>query len=474
MNINNLSIKDAILGITTRRFTSEELIGEHFKIIEEKNSEINALLAVNKESALRQAREIDQQIKDGKDAGVLCGVPVTIKDNILIEGAVCTAGSKLLKNYVAAYDATVIKKLKNAGAIIVGKANMDEFAMGSSNETSAFGAVKNPRDKDRVAGGSSGGSAASVAAGMAMGSLGSDTGGSIRLPAGFCGIVGMKPTYGRVSRFGLISMASSLDQIGPFGKTTADAEAIYEIIKGEDIYDSTSRNMRDNRIEIDNPSAITIGIPQEFFSSEGMDVETETAINEVMRDFRRAGIKIKEISLPYSKYALSVYYIIMFAEVSTNLARFDGIRYARGENNSDNLLDIYMSTRGDGFGEEVKRRILLGTFVLSSGHYDAYYAKAQKVRRLIQEDFLRAFNDVDLIMSPISPTLPFKFGEKTSDPIQMYLSDIFTMPVNLAGLPAISIPVKGRENKLPVGFQLISKHWHDASLFQMGKFYEQL
>jgi len=474
MNIKDLNIKEVVKGIGAHNFTTEELIKEHLSIIDEKNPEINALISINKEDALHKAQEIDKKIKNGENIGSLCGVPITIKDNILIEGKTCTAGSNLLKNYIAAYDATVIKKLQNAGAIIIGKANMDEFAMGSSSETSAFGVVKNPRDETRVAGGSSGGSAASVAAGMAMGSLGSDTGGSIRLPAGFCGVVGMKPTYGRVSRFGLIAMASSLDQIGPFGKTVSDAEEIYAVIKGADTYDATSIDMQDSHIAIDNPSSLTIGIPKEFFSGEGIDKETGQAIDEVISDFRSANIKIKEISLPHSKYSLSVYYIIMFAEVSTNLARLDGVRYSRAADNSDDLFEIYMNTRGEGFGEEVKKRIILGTFVLSAGYYDAYYTKAQKVRRLIQEDFIRAFNDVDLIISPVSPTLPFKFGEKTNDPIQMYLSDIFTMPVNLAGLPAISIPVKGRENKLPVGFQLIGKHWHDNSLFQLGKFYEQI
>ena len=474
MNKQDLSISKIVSGITTGEFTAEEITTEYLAEAEKKNPEINALTFIDKEGALATAKEIDTKIKNRESSGALCGVPIAIKDNILIEGQVCSAGSKLLKNYIASYDATVIQKLKNAGAVLIGKANMDEFAMGSSNETSAFGSVKNPRDTERVPGGSSGGSAATVAANMAVGALGSDTGGSIRLPAGFCGVVGMKPTYGRVSRFGLMAMASSLDQIGPVSKTVTDAEKIYSVIKGLDARDQTSRDMPESQIAVNNPSSITVGIPKEFFSGKGTDKDTEEAISEAMRDIQSAGIKIKEVSLPNSKYALSTYYIIMFAEVSTNMAKFDGIRYARKASEDDTLLDIYMNTRGDGFGDEVKRRIILGTFVLSAGYYDAYYTKAQKVRRLIQDDFIRAFREVDVIMSPVSPTLPFKFGEKTNDPIQMYLSDIFTMPVNLAGLPAISIPVKNRKNKLPVGFQLIGKHWHDSDLFEIGKFYEGL
>ena len=473
MDKKTLNIKSARDGIIAGHFTAEELAMEYLAEAEAKNPEINAYISINREKAIAAAKKIDKEIKEGGEAGSLCGVPLAIKDNILIEGGICTAGSKLLKDYTAAYDATVIKKLKNAGAVIIGKTNLDEFAMGSSNENSAFGSVKNPIDIERVPGGSSGGSAAAVAAGMALGALGSDTGGSIRLPAGFCGVVGMKPTYGRVSRFGVMAMASSLDQIGPFGKSVADAESIYAVIKGEDKMDATSKDAAESQIAIENPGSITIGIPKELFAKEGMDKETVEAMEETINFFRSSGMKIKEVSLPHSKYALSVYYIIMFAEVSTNLAKFDGIRYSRAKDATDSLLEIYTKTRGEGFGEEVKRRVLLGTFVLSAGYYDAYYAKAQKVKQLIREDFTKAFAEVDVLLSPVSPTVPFKLGEKTDDPIKMYLSDILTIPVNLAGLPAISIPARGREGKLPVGFQLIGKRWHDSDLFGFGKFYER-
>ena len=472
MDKKTLNIKSVRDGIIAERFTAEELTMEYLAEAEAKNPEINAYISIDREKAIATAKKIDKEIKDGSEAGPLCGVPLAIKDNILIEGGICTAGSKLLKDYTASYDATVIKKLKDAGAIIIGKTNLDEFAMGSSNENSAFGSVKNPVDTERVPGGSSGGSAATVAAGMALGALGSDTGGSIRLPAGFCGVVGMKPTYGRVSRFGLMAMASSLDQIGSFGKTVADTEAIYMVIKGADKMDATSKNVAESKLATENPGSITIGIPKEFFAKEGMDKETAETMEETINFFRSSGMKIKEVSLPHSKYALSVYYIIMFAEVSTNLAKFDGIRYSRTRDMADSLLEIYTKTRGEGFGEEVKRRILLGTFVLSAGYYDAYYSKAQKVRRLIQNDFTKAFTEVDVLLSPVSPVVPFKLGEKVNDPIKMYLSDILTIPVNLAGLPAISIPAKEREGRLPVGFQLIGKRWHDSDLFGLGRFYE--
>ena len=472
MDKKTLNIKSARDGIIAGHFTAEELAMEYLAEAEAKNPEINAYISINREKAIAAAKKIDKEIKEGGEAGSLCGVPLAIKDNILIEGGICTAGSKLLKDYTAAYDATVIKKLKNAGAVIIGKTNLDEFAMGSSNENSAFGSVKNPIDIERVPGGSSGGSAAAVAAGMALGALGSDTGGSIRLPAGFCGVVGMKPTYGRVSRFGVMAMASSLDQIGPFGKSVADAESIYAVIKGEDKMDATSKDAAESQIAIENPGSITIGIPKELFAKEGMDKETVEAMEETINFFRSSGMKIKEVSLPHSKYALSVYYIIMFAEVSTNLAKFDGIRYSRAKDATDSLLEIYTKTRGEGFGEEVKRRVLLGTFVLSAGYYDAYYAKAQKVKQLIQEDFTKAFAEVDVLLSPISTTVPFKLGEKANDPIKMYLSDILTIPVSLAGLPAISIPTRRREGELPVGFQLIGKRWHDSDLFGLGRFYE--
>lgn len=469
-NIKNLNISDLRNGLLEGDFSSEEITKEYLNSISESNDGINALLETFTKSALEDARLVDKKIKNGDDLGPLAGVPIAFKDNMLIEGKICSSASKILSNYTAAYDATVTQKIKTADGVIIGRANMDEFAMGSSTENSAYGPVRNPWDYDRVAGGSSGGSAATVAANMSLVSLGSDTGGSIRLPAAFCGVVGMKPTYGRVSRFGLTAMASSLDQIGPFAKTVEDAEIVYNAIKGKDRYDATSSDRPESSLDFSN---ITIGLPKEYFV-EGLDKETEGAVYSVIDDLKSKGIKFKEITLPHSKYALSTYYIVMFAEVATNLARFDGIRYSRNITDAKNLLDLYLKNRGEGFGEETKRRVLMGTFVLSSGYYDAYYTKAQKVRALIKKDFDDVFRDVDLILAPTSPTLPFKFGDRVDDPMAMYLSDILTIPVNLAGLPAISIPVKGRIDKLPVGFQLIGKPWHDSDLFEMGKFYEKM
>jgi aspartyl-tRNA(Asn)/glutamyl-tRNA(Gln) amidotransferase subunit A len=414
---------------------------------------------------------VDSALAKKNDLGNLAGVPLAIKDNILIKGQPATAASKILENYQSAYDATVIKKLKSAESVILGKTNLDEFAMGSSTENSAFQKTRNPADLERVPGGSSGGSAAAVAADMAIAALGSDTGGSIRQPASFCGVVGLKPTYGAVSRSGLIAMASSLDQIGPITKTVEDAEILFEVIKGNDDLDSTSVDLnkfRDSRSKIKDSRDLTIGLPKEYFI-EGLEKETAKAIDSVIEKLKNLGFKFKKISLPHTKYALSCYYIIMPAEASTNLARYDGIRYSRinniGINQRDNqhksaLENIYFDQRSGGFGKEVKRRIILGTFVLSSGYYDAYYLKAQKVRTLIKKDFDEAFKEVDVILTPVSPTPAFKIGEKTENPLEMYLSDIFTIPVNLAGLPAISIPVKENVG-LPIGFQLNGKHFRE-------------
>ena len=471
--IKNLSIEETKSGLFAREITAKEIAETYIAEARKGNEEINAFITITEEAAIEAAERIDRKIESKEELGALAGTTFAIKDNLLFEGERCTAGSKILSDYVASYDATVIKKLKEADAIIVGKANLDEFAMGSSTENSAFGTVKNPADKERVPGGSSGGSAASVAAKMSLSALGTDTGGSIRLPAGFCGAVGMKPTYGRVSRFGAIAMASSLDQIGPFARTVREAEKVYDVIKGADHHDSTSIDVGESQLPIGTPSAITIGLPNEFFVKGSMDQETGKALDETIAYYSKLGFKIKEVNLPYSKYALPSYYIVMFAEVSTNLARYDGIRYSRGSDNTDDLLSIYLETRGKGFGAEVKRRALLGAFVLSAGYYDAYYAKAQKVRQLIKQDFINAFNEADVILAPASPTLPFKIGEKSEDPVAMYMSDIFTVPVNLAGIPAMTIPVKGREGKLPVGFQLMGKHWHEGDLFELGRAYEE-
>ncbi len=472
--IKNLSISETRNSLESHAVTAKELTEAYIAEAKKENGKINAFITITEEGALEAAARIDRKIENNEELGALAGTTFAIKDNLLVEGERCTAGSKILSDYVASYDATVIKKLKEADAIFVGKANLDEFAMGSSTENSAFGTVKNPLDTERVPGGSSGGSGASVAAKMSLSALGTDTGGSIRLPAAFCGTVGMKPTYGRVSRFGAIAMASSLDQIGPFARTVREAEQVYNVIKGLDIHDSTSRDLPESQMPIGDPSSITIGLPNEFFVKGALDEETGKALEETIDHYSKLGFKMKEINLPHSKYALPCYYIVMFAEVSTNLARYDGIRYSRGSDNTDDLLSVYIETRGKGFGAEVKRRALLGAFVLSAGYYDAYYTKAQKVRQLIRQDFTNAFNEVDVILAPASPTLPFKIGEKSDDPVAMYMSDIFTVPVNLAGIPAMTIPVKGREGKLPVGFQLMGKHWHDTDLFQLGKCYENM
>ena len=487
--LNNLTIKKFAEGLRNKEFSAFEITKEFFDHIEKKDKDIDAYLRLLKDSALEQAGKVDVDFAKGKELNILAGAPLAIKDNILIEGELCTAASKILENYKAPYNATVIKKLKEAGVIFLGKTNMDEFAMGSSTENSAFKTTKNPHDLKRVPGGSSGGSAAAVTADMCVAALGSDTGGSVRQPASFCGVVGLKPTYGAVSRYGLMAMASSLDQIGPLAKTVEDAEILFNAIKGKDPKDSTSVESKFpiSNFQFSNLEKLTIGLPKEYFVG-GMDKETELKIQEVIKSLKSLKIEFKEISLPHTKYALSCYYIIMPAEVSANLSRFDGIRYSRTKNKkaeTQNLKDIYFKTRGEGFGDEVKRRIILGTFVLSSGYYDAYYAKAQKVRKLIKEDFEKAFNlsadGVDLILTPVSPTQAFKIGEKINNPLEMYLSDIFTIPLNLAGLPGMSIPIKNLKSQtsnlkseLPVGFQLITKPFHENNIFEVGKFYERI
>lgn len=493
MDLNSLTIKKFHEGLINKDFSVFEITKAFFDYIEKKDAEINAYLRLTKDLALSQAKAVDADSAGKKELPILAGAPLAIKDNILIEGEQATAASKILANYRASYDATVIRKLKEAGAIFLGKTNMDEFAMGSSTENSAFKLTKNPYDLERVPGGSSGGSAAAVAADMAVAALGSDTGGSIRQPASFCGVVGLKPTYGAVSRYGLMAMASSLDQIGLITKTVEDAEILFEAIRGKDNFDATSV---DYQLPITNNQLqdfrkLTIGLPKEYFI-EGLDKGIGKAMDEAIEKFKKLGFKFKEISLPHTKYALSCYYIIMPAEVSANLARFDGIRYSRNyaeqtrniaeRSRKSALEEVYFRQRGGGFGDEVKRRIILGTFVLSSGYYDAYYAKAQKVRSLIKKDFDDAFKEVDVILTPVSPTAAFKIGEKTGDPLKMYLSDIFTIPVNLAGLPALSMPVenfsiktsKQKNNELPVGFQLIGKHFHEADILGIGKEYEKM
>lgn len=465
MGLNKLTIKSASESLRKGDFSSVELTQAVLENVKKIDGEIGAYLSVFENQAIKQAKEADKKIAEG-DADCLAGIPLAIKDNILIKGEKCTAGSKILENYEAVYDATVIEKLKHQNAVFVGKTNMDEFAMGSSTENSAFKKTKNPNDLERVPGGSSGGSASAVAADMCLGSLGSDTGGSIRQPAAFCGAVGFKPTYGAVSRYGLMSMASSLDQIGPFAKTVEDAEIIFDAICGKDKMDSTSVDYEKLKLPTKKISEMTIGVPKEYFD-EGLDGRVAENVMQAIKKIESAGAKIKEINLPHSKYAIAVYYLIMPSEVSSNLARYDGIKYGFSKQEGD-LIDVYNNSRGEGFGAEARRRIMLGTYALSAGYYDAYYLKAQKVRTKIKEDFENAFKEVDLIMGPVAPTLPFRFGEKTADPLSMYLEDIYTVPVNLAGLPAMSVPC-GKIDGLPVGLQIIGNYFDEATIFEAGK-----
>ncbi len=480
MNFEELTIKKVRDGLTKKTFSAAEVAGEYLERIKEKDGDIGAYLSVFDERALKTAADVDERRVAGEKLPPLAGVPVALKDNLLVAGTRATSASKILEHYVSSYDATVVRKLENAGAVVIGKTNMDEFAMGSSTENSGFHPTKNPHDQSRVPGGSSGGSAAAVAADTALGAFGSDTGGSIRQPAAFCGVVGFKPTYGAVSRFGLMAMSSSLDQIGPFAKTVEDAEALFDVIRGRDEFDATSADLPEREpLAREALKGLRVGLPKEYFYTEGLSAEVQRGVDEAIDKFKKLGLKFKEISLPHTRYALSTYYIVMPAEVSANLARFDGVRYPglpQVNDSAGSLKELYFKTRGAGFGTEVRRRILLGTFVLSAGYYDAYYAKAQKVRRLISEDFEKAWNEVDAILTPVTPTTAFKFGEKTGDPLQMYLSDVFTIPANLAGLPALSIPIKkyplgGKE--LPVGFQLMGPRLADKLILHIGKFYEQ-
>lgn len=409
-------------------------------------------------------------------ASPLWGIPYAAKDNMLVSGTVATAGSKILENYISAYDGTAITKLKNAGAQLLGKTNMDEFAMGSSGENSAYGIVRNPRDPSRVPGGSSSGSAAAVAADLCVFALGSDTGGSIRQPAALCGIVGLKPTYGRVSRHGLMAMASSLDQIGPLTKNVHDAALVMNAIAGQDHLDSTtvSHDVPDYAEGLDRDLAgVRVGVPREYFG-EGLSAEVRAQVEKGIEALKERGATIKEISLPNSKYALAVYYIVMPCEVSANLSRFDGIRYGFSSSDATNLLEVYTKSRAQGFGPEPTRRIMLGAYALSAGYFDAYYVKAQKVRALIRQDFDNAFHEVDVIVGPTTPTTAFKIGEKSDDPLSMYLSDIYTVPVNLAGVPAISVPCGiGADSGLPVGFQVIGKMFDEAMVLRTAWHIEQ-
>ena len=440
--------------------------------IEKTDPKVRAFLRVLKDSALEQSRQIDEKRKKNASLGLLAGVPVAVKDNIHILGNETTCGSKILKGYISPYDAHVIDRLKAEDAVLIGKTNLDEFAMGSSTENSAFFPTRNPWALDRVPGGSSGGSAAAVACRMAPLALGSDTGGSIRQPAAFCGVVGVKPTYGLVSRYGLVAFASSLDQIGPFARNVQDAALLLKVIAGHDPRDSTSARLEpDRKFPPDtNLKGLSIGLPKEYFI-RGLDPEVENAVRQACGIFESLGAKLTEISLPHTPYALSVYYLIAPSEASSNLARYDGIRYGHSSE-GPGLLETYERSRGEGFGPEVKRRIMLGTHALSSGYYEAYYGKAQRVRTLIREDFDSAFKQTDLILTPTAPTPPFKMGEKAADPLQMYLSDVFTIPCNLAGICGVSIPCGFSQARLPIGLQLLGKSFGEERLLGAAWAYE--
>lgn len=474
MDISKLTIKNIAAGLRKKEFSVTELVLSYRDAIENRDPAIHAYLEVF-DDTLREAEERDKMLQSSSDLPPLFGVPVAIKDNIMIEGRRATAGSKILENYVATYDATVITKLKNQGVVFLGKTNLDEFAMGSSTENSAFGPTKNPHDTDRVPGGSSGGSAAAVAANFAAAALGSDTGGSIRQPAALCGVVGFKPTYGSVSRHGLIAMASSLDQIGPFAKTVEDTETVFRAISGPDAFDATAAKDYSFHESEGDLQEITVGIPKEYFA-EGLDPEIKVLVESALKRMENAGARLREISLPHTALALPAYYIVVPSEVSANLARFDGIRYGL-RHDKEKLFDTYAHTRAAGFGTEVKRRIMLGTYALSAGYYDAYYVKAQKIRTLVRQDFEKAFSAVDVIAGPTAPTPAFRFNEKTDDPLAMYLNDIYTVAANLAGVPAISIPagfVSKDASKLPAGLQLIGSRFGESKLFGIAKEVEKL
>ncbi|WP_099362626.1 Asp-tRNA(Asn)/Glu-tRNA(Gln) amidotransferase subunit GatA [Fredinandcohnia onubensis] len=457
-----------------KEISVSDLVDESFKRINAVDDKVQAFLTLNEENAKEYAKQLDEALGNSDDLGLLFGMPIGVKDNIVTKGVRTTAASKILENFDPIYDATVVQKLQNAQTVTIGKLNMDEFAMGSSNENSSFKVTKNPWDLERVPGGSSGGSAAAVAAGEVLFSLGSDTGGSIRQPAAFCGVVGLKPTYGRVSRFGLIAFASSLDQIGPVTRTVEDNAYLLQAISGVDPMDATSAN-----VDVPNyVSALTgdvkglkIAVPKEYLG-EGVNEEVRQSVLDSLKVLEGLGATWEEVSLPHSKYALATYYLLSSSEASANLARFDGVRYGYRTDNAENLIEMYKQSRSEGFGDEVKRRIMLGTFALSSGYYDAYYKKAQKVRTLIKKDFEDVFEKYDVIIGPTTPTPAFKIGENMDDPLTMYANDILTIPVNLAGVPGISVPC-GFSNGLPLGLQIIGKHFDESTIYRVADAFEK-
>jgi aspartyl-tRNA(Asn)/glutamyl-tRNA(Gln) amidotransferase subunit A len=474
MDIPSLTIARVREGLLSRRFSAAELAAEALRYAQAENPKTNAYLHFSPERALAAAKRVDEQIARGEDPGPLAGVPVAVKDVILTKGVRTTCGSKLLANYVPPYDATAVVRLEQAGGVIIGKTNCDEFAMGSSTENSAFGPVRNPVAPDRVPGGSSGGSAAVVAQGTAVVALGSDTGGSIRQPASFCGVVGVTPTYGRVSRYGLTAFASSLDHIGPFGRSVKDSATLLRVIAGRDARDSTSADapVPDYTALLDgNVKGLKLGLPREYLKE--LMSETGDLISRGVDTLQSLGCQVREISLPSTDYAIACYYIICTAEASSNLARYDGVRYTFRSESSDTLSDMYRNTRGEGFGAECKRRIMLGTYVLSAGYYDEYYLKAQKVRALIARDFANAFQEVDAIVAPVSPFPAFKLGEKLDDPLAMYLSDIYTITGDLAGIPCMSVPCGNTAEGLPVGMQILTRHFDETTMFRLADAFEK-
>ncbi len=473
-DLTKLSLAETSELLARREISAREVAAAYLDRIEAVDPKVKAYINVNRDLALTMADEADRRLGSGQ-AGPLTGAPIGIKDVICIQGVPTTCGSRMLENFVPPYDATVIKKLKEAGAVFLGKLNMDEFAMGSSTENSAFHPTFNPWDLSRIPGGSSGGSAAAVAARTCVASLGSDTGGSIRQPASHCGVVGMKPTYGRVSRFGLVAFASSLDQIGPLTRDVRDCAMLMEAICGHDPSDSTSapREAEPFTSSLEGPvNGIKVGVPREYFA-DGLSQEVAQAVNRALDTLRELGCELVEVELPHTKYAVATYYIIAPAEASSNLSRYDGVKYGFRAGEYEDLMDMYKKTRSQGFGAEVKRRIMIGTYALSSGFYDAYYRKASQVRTLIKQDFLRAFEKCDVIAGPVAPTTAFKIGEKASDPLQMYLSDIFTIPVNLAGVPGLSVPCGVDKDNLPVGLQLVSNYFREDILLKVAYNFER-
>jgi aspartyl-tRNA(Asn)/glutamyl-tRNA(Gln) amidotransferase subunit A len=468
--LETLTLAEARAGVVDGSRSAVALAVEHYARIAAVDPEIHSYLALTEERAMAQAARVDAAAKAGDALGPLAGVPVGIKDVLATRGVVTTAGSKILEGYRPPYDATVVARLEAAGAVVLGKLNCDEFAMGSSNENSAYGPVRNPRAMDRVPGGSSGGSAASVAAGLCVASLGTDTGGSIRQPAAFCGVVGVLPTYGRVSRYGLMAFASSLDRVGPLARSVADAATMLEVLAGPDAMDSTSSHAAVGGYvaEAAKPvEGLRIGVPEEYFG-EGLDSEIRASIEKVLDGLRAAGCSVHKVSLPHTKYAVPTYYVIATAEASSNLSRFDGVRFGLRSDDAGTLSAMFRKARDEGFGAEVKRRILLGTYVLSAGYYDAYYRKAQQVRTLVTRDFVEAFGHVDAVVAPVTPTAAFKLGEKTDDPLKMYLEDIYSVAASLAGICGMSVPCGETAGGLPIGVQVLGKHFDEGTVLRVG------